>query len=152
MPRKKSSTRKKPSTRQKSSTRNKTGARTKSSRKYGATARKKVKRSMDEMKRGKLKSGRSRKKAKSRKQAIAIALNETRRSGGKVPERKKTFTAARQSKMPGRAVGKAELLAVPAVRPPTASSIARAYATLASDESSYFSGHVYGVKGGRRNA
>ncbi len=40
---------------------------------------------MHEMKRGELKSGRSGKKVKSRKQAIAIGLSEARRSGGKVP-------------------------------------------------------------------
>jgi hypothetical protein len=44
---------------------------------------------MHEMKRGQLKSGRSGKRVKSRKQAIAIALSEARRSGGKVPKRKK---------------------------------------------------------------
>jgi hypothetical protein len=41
---------------------------------------------MHEMKRGKLKSG-SGKKVTSRKQAIAIGLNEARREGGKVPDR-----------------------------------------------------------------
>jgi hypothetical protein len=35
-----------------------------------------------------LKSGRSGKKAKSRKQAIAIGLSEARRKGRKVPSRK----------------------------------------------------------------
>jgi hypothetical protein len=40
---------------------------------------------MREMKSGELKSGRSGKKVKSRKQAIAIGLSEARRSGGKVP-------------------------------------------------------------------
>jgi hypothetical protein len=40
---------------------------------------------MHEMKHGELKSGRSGKKVKSRKQAIAIGLSEARRSGGKVP-------------------------------------------------------------------
>jgi len=44
---------------------------------------------MHEMKRGKLKSGRSGKKVKSRKQAIAIGLSEARRSGAKVPLPKK---------------------------------------------------------------
>jgi hypothetical protein len=42
---------------------------------------------MHEMKRGKLRSGRSRKKVTSRKQAIAIGLSEARRSGAKVPKR-----------------------------------------------------------------
>jgi hypothetical protein len=45
---------------------------------------------MHEYKHGALKSGRSGKKVKSRKQAIAIGLSEARRSGGKVPSRKKS--------------------------------------------------------------
>jgi hypothetical protein len=57
-------------------------------RKYGKTAQRKVKRAMSERKRGKLRSGRSGKKVKSRKQAIAIGLSEARRAGGKVPRRK----------------------------------------------------------------
>lgn len=57
--------------------------------KYGATAQKKVKKAVHEMKRGKLKSGRSGQKVKSRKQAIAIGLSEARRAGGKVPSKKK---------------------------------------------------------------
>ena len=56
--------------------------------KYGKTAQKKVKRAMHERKRGELKSGRSGKTVKSRKQAIAIGLSEARRAGGKVPSRK----------------------------------------------------------------
>jgi hypothetical protein len=55
---------------------------------YGKKAQQKVKRAMHERKRGKLKSGRSGKKVKSRKQAIAIGLSEARRAGGKVPRRK----------------------------------------------------------------
>jgi hypothetical protein len=43
---------------------------------------------MHEMKRGKLRSGRSGKKVTSRKQAIAIGLSEARRSGAKVPSAK----------------------------------------------------------------
>ena len=43
---------------------------------------------MHEMKHGELKSGRSGKKVKSRKQAIAIGLSEARKAGGKVPSRK----------------------------------------------------------------
>ena len=43
---------------------------------------------MKEFKEGKLKSGRSGNKVKSRKQAIAIGISEARRSGGKVPEKK----------------------------------------------------------------
>jgi hypothetical protein len=49
----------------------------------------KVKRAMHEMKRGKLKSGRSGRKVKSRKQAVAIGLSEARKSGAKIPKKKK---------------------------------------------------------------
>jgi hypothetical protein len=55
---------------------------------YGKKAQQKVKRAMHERKRGTLKSGRSGKKVKSRKQAIAIGLSEARRSGAKVPPKK----------------------------------------------------------------
>ncbi len=55
---------------------------------YGKAASKKVKRAMHERKKGKLKSGRSGKKVKSRKQAIAIGLSEARRAGAKVPRKK----------------------------------------------------------------
>jgi hypothetical protein len=43
---------------------------------------------MGKMKRGTLKSGRSGKKVKSRKQAIAIGLSEARKAGAKVPRKK----------------------------------------------------------------
>ena len=56
---------------------------------YGKKAAQKVKRAMHERKKGTLKSGRSGKKVKSRKQAIAIGLSEARRAGGKVPPKKK---------------------------------------------------------------
>lgn len=52
---------------------------------YGKSAGQKVKRAMHERKKGTLKSGRSGKTVKSRKQAIAIGLSEARRAGGKVP-------------------------------------------------------------------
>ena len=55
---------------------------------YGKAAAKKVKRAMHERKKGTLKSGRSGKKVKSRKQAIAIGLSEARRAGAKVPRKK----------------------------------------------------------------
>lgn len=42
------------------------------------------------MKRGELKSGRSGKTVKSRKQAIAIGLSEARKAGGKVPKAPKS--------------------------------------------------------------
>jgi len=56
---------------------------------YGRKAQKKVKRAMHERKRGTLKSGRSGRKVKSRKQAIAIGLSEARRAGAKVPRKRK---------------------------------------------------------------
>jgi len=57
--------------------------------KYGRKARSKVKRAMHKKKRGTLRSGRSGKRVKSRKQAIAIGLSEARRAGGKVPKRRR---------------------------------------------------------------
>lgn len=57
---------------------------------YGKKASKKVEKAMHERKHGKLKSGRSGKKVKSRKQAIAIGLSEARKSGAKVPRKKKS--------------------------------------------------------------
>ena len=56
---------------------------------YGKKSQQKVKKAMHERKRGKLRSGRSGKKVKSRKQAIAIGLAQARRAGAKVPPRKK---------------------------------------------------------------
>jgi hypothetical protein len=55
---------------------------------YGKKAQSKVKRAMHERKQGSLRSGRSGRKVKSRKQAIAIGLSEARRSGAKVPRRR----------------------------------------------------------------
>jgi Family of unknown function (DUF6496) len=55
---------------------------------YGKKASEKVENAMHERKRGKLKSGRSGKKVKSRKQAIAIGLSQARRAGAKVPSKK----------------------------------------------------------------
>jgi Family of unknown function (DUF6496) len=58
--------------------------------KYSKGAQRKVKKVMEERKRGTLKSGRSGKKVTSRKQAIAIGLSEARRAGKKVPKKKST--------------------------------------------------------------
>jgi hypothetical protein len=55
--------------------------------KYSKGSQEKVKKVMDEMKEGKLKSGRSGKKVTSRKQAIAIGLSEARKQGSKVPKK-----------------------------------------------------------------
>jgi hypothetical protein len=57
-------------------------------RRYSRAASKDVKSAMKRRKRGTLKSGRSGKKVKSRKQAIAIGLSEARKKGKKVPKRK----------------------------------------------------------------
>ena len=65
--------------------------------KYGKKAASKVKKAMHERKRGTLKSGRSGKTVKSRKQAIAIGLSEARRAGGKVPAKKSSSGTARKS-------------------------------------------------------
>jgi hypothetical protein len=60
-------------------------AATKSAAKYGPAVGKQIEREMDEMKAGKLKSGRSGKKVTNPKQAIAIALSEARKKGAKLP-------------------------------------------------------------------
>lgn len=61
---------------------------------YSKASEQKVKKVMDEMKEGKLKSGRSGKKVTSRKQAIAIGLSEARKKGYKVPADPKKSSAA----------------------------------------------------------
>lgn len=66
-------------------------------RKYSKAAAKKVKRAMHKRKKGTLKSGRSGKTVKSRKQAIAIGLSEARKEGKKVPA-KKSAKKARKTK------------------------------------------------------
>lgn len=53
--------------------------------KYAPSAGEKVARALHERKAGTLKSGRSGRKVKSRKQAIAIGLAEARRAGARVP-------------------------------------------------------------------
>ncbi len=56
---------------------------------YGKKSKQKVRETMKEMKKGTLKSGKSGKTVKSRKQAIAIGLSKARKSGAKVPAPKK---------------------------------------------------------------
>ena len=58
-------------------------------RRYSKGAAKKVKRAMKKRKAGTLRSGRSGRKVKNRKQAIAIGLSEARKEGAKVPKKKK---------------------------------------------------------------
>jgi hypothetical protein len=69
-------------------------------RKYSKKASAKVARAMKERKAGTLKSGRSGRKVKSRKQAIAIGLSEARREGKKVPKKaaKKRKTAKKRGR------------------------------------------------------
>jgi hypothetical protein len=55
----------------------------------GNEGRQKVHKVMKEKKEGTLKSG-SGKKVTSRKQAVAIALSEARKSGAKIPKKKKS--------------------------------------------------------------
>ncbi len=57
-------------------------------RKYGKAASKRVESAMRRRKKGTLKSGRSGKTVKSRKQAIAIGLSEARKKGAKVPRKR----------------------------------------------------------------
>jgi len=54
--------------------------------KYGPKAVRKIGKVMHEWKEGKLKSGRSGKKVKSQKQAVAIGISEARKVGAKVPK------------------------------------------------------------------
>jgi hypothetical protein len=61
--------------------------------KYGKAASKRVKSAMHRKKKGTLKSGSGR-KVTSRKQAIAIGLNEAREKGAKVPARKSSRKTA----------------------------------------------------------
>jgi hypothetical protein len=56
-------------------------------RKYGKAASRRVESAMRRRKKGTLKSGRSGRTVKSRKQAIAIGLSEARKKGAKVPRR-----------------------------------------------------------------
>lgn len=52
---------------------------------YGKKAQETVEEAMKKLKKGELKSGKSGKTVKSRKQAIAIGLSEAREKGAKVP-------------------------------------------------------------------
>lgn len=63
---------------------------TKTSRKVGKV--------MHEFKQGELKSGRSGKPVRSRKQAVAIGLSEARKAGAKVPPRKSSSGSSRRKK------------------------------------------------------
>ncbi len=58
--------------------------------KYGKKAKTAVKKAMHKKKKGQLHSGKSKKKVKSKKQAIAIGLSKARKAGAKVPRKKKS--------------------------------------------------------------
>jgi hypothetical protein len=55
--------------------------------KYGPKAQQKIHHVMEEFEDGTLKSGRSAKPVKSRKQAVAIGISEARRAGYKTPSK-----------------------------------------------------------------
>jgi hypothetical protein len=69
-------------------------------RRYSKKASADVERAMKKRKAGTLKSGRSGRRVKSRKQAIAIGLSEARAKGKKVPKKasKKKTTKKRKAK------------------------------------------------------
>ncbi|HEX6269144.1 MAG TPA: DUF6496 domain-containing protein [Anaerolineales bacterium] len=56
--------------------------------KYGKKASEEVEKAVREQKKGKLKSGKSGKRVRSRKQAVAIGLSKARKKGAKVPKNK----------------------------------------------------------------
>jgi len=67
-----------------------------SRKRYGKAASKKVAAAMRARKRGKLRSGKSGRKVRSRAQAVAIGLSEARRAGAKVPRKKAKSRAAKK--------------------------------------------------------
>jgi len=67
-------------------------------RKYSRKASADVGRAMKKRKAGTLKSGRSGRKVKSRKQAIAIGLSEARAKGKKVPKKAKKRKVSKKKK------------------------------------------------------
>lgn len=70
--------------------------------KYSKKSQDKVEKAMHERKHGELKSGKSGKKVKSRKQAIAIGLFEARKEGAKVPKKKSATKKSGAKKSPTR--------------------------------------------------
>ncbi|WP_312011794.1 DUF6496 domain-containing protein [Bradyrhizobium sp. AUGA SZCCT0182] len=66
-------------------------------RKYSKKASADVKRAMKKRKAGTLKSGRSGRTVKSKKQAIAIGLSEARAKGKKVPKKAKKTAKKRKT-------------------------------------------------------
>jgi uncharacterized protein DUF6496 len=74
----------------------------KKGRRYGKAASRKVGKALHERKRGTLRSGRSKKKVRSRQQAIAIGLSEARRQGAKVPRPGKKRSSKKRKKKTAR--------------------------------------------------
>jgi len=74
---------------------------------YGEAAHEKVHSAMRRMQHGTLESGRSHRKVKSRKQAIAIGLSEAREKGAKVPARgpRTRASASSSSRSSSRSTG-----------------------------------------------
>ena len=64
---------------------------------YSKKASADVERAMKKRKAGTLKSGRSGRKVRSRKQAIAIGLSEARREGAKVPKLASSRSSSKKS-------------------------------------------------------
>ena len=58
--------------------------------KYGTKAKSEVGNALHREKKGTLKSGKSKKTVKSKKQAIAIGLSKARKKGAKVPKKTKS--------------------------------------------------------------
>ena len=75
---------------------------------------------MHEEKRGQLKSGRSGKTVKSRKQAIAIGLSEARAAGGKVPPKKGAAKKSASKKSAAKKKSPAKKKAAPRKKAATA--------------------------------
>jgi len=71
-------------------------------RKYSKKAQSTVRRVMKKRKAGTLRSGRSGRKVRSRKQAIAIGLSEARAEGRKVPKKATAKRIGRKSKRRAR--------------------------------------------------
>ena len=94
--------RSKRSSHSRSSTGGRSGKKRGSTRRYGEAASKKVGRALHEAKHGTLRSGRSKKKVKSREQAIAIGLSEARRRGAKVPPRSRRSSSSSSRSSSGR--------------------------------------------------
>ncbi len=66
--------------------------------KYSKASQESVKDAMHEMKKGKLKSGKSEQKVTNPKQAIAIGLSEAREKGAKVPKKAASKSSPKKSR------------------------------------------------------